>query len=120
MKIIYLVLCVMFLVFAGLQLNDPDPLGWTLVYLAVSISCALVAFDKHPKWWLWAATAIIGIWMLTASPAVFRWVQGGFPNIAEEMKATQPIIEDTREFFGLLIAFVVMLWLAFPRRTARS
>ena len=120
MKIIYIILSVMFLVFAGLQLNDPDPIQWTLVYLAVAISCALVAFGKHPKWWLWGVTVIIGIWMLTASPGFFRWVQGGFPNIAGEMQATQPIIEDTREFFGLVIALVVMLTLALPRRTAHS
>ena len=120
MKIIYLVLCVMFLVFAGLQHNDPDPIPWTLGYLAIAVSCALVAFGKYPKWWLWGVTAIIGIWMLTASPAVFRWMQGGFPNIAGEMKATVPIIEETREFFGLVIAFVVMLTLALPRRTVPS
>ena len=34
MKILYLVLSVMFLVFAGLQWNDPDPIHWTLCYLA--------------------------------------------------------------------------------------
>lgn len=120
MKIVYLILCVMFVVFAGLQLNDPDPVHWTLAYLAIALSCALVAFGKFPKWWLWGVTVIMGIWMLAASPAFFRWMQAGFPNIAGEMQATRPIIEETREFLGLVIAFVVMLTLALPRRTMRS
>lgn len=109
MKILYLVLTVMFLVFAGLQWNDPDPIHWTLGYLAIAVSCALAAFGKYPKWWLWGVTLILGIWMLFASPAFFRWVQGGFPNIAGQMEDSRPIIEETREFGGLLIAVVVML-----------
>ena len=109
MKILYLVLTVMFLVFAGLQWNDPDPIHWTLCYLAIAVSCSLAAFGKYPKWWLWGVTLILGIWMLIASPAFFRWVQGGFPNIAGQMEDSRPIIEETREFGGLLIAVVVML-----------
>ncbi|MBX2983193.1 MAG: transmembrane 220 family protein [Flavobacteriales bacterium] len=120
MKIIYLILCVMFLVFAGLQLNDPDPIHWVLAYLAIAISCALVAFGKYPKWWLWGVTIVFGVWMLIASPAFFRWVQEGFPNIAGQMEDSRPIIEETREFLGLLIAFIVMLTLALPKRTVRS
>lgn len=112
MKLLYLILSVMFLVFAGLQLNDPDPIHWTLCYLAIAASCAMAAFGKYPKWWLWGVTAIIGIWMLIASPAFFRWVQGGFPNIAGQMEDSRPIIEETREFGGLVIAFLVMLSIA--------
>ena len=58
--------------------------------------------------------------MLIASPAFFRWVQEGFPNIAGQMEDSRPIIEETREFLGLLIAFIVMLTLALPKRTVRS
>ncbi len=112
MKILYLVLSVMFLVFAGLQWNDPDPIHWTLCYLAIAISCALAAFGIFSKWWLWGVTIIIGIWMLIASPAFVHWVQGGFPNIAGQMEDSRPIIEETREFGGLVIAFVVMLFIA--------
>ena len=112
MKILYLVLTLMFLVFAGLQLNDPDPIHWTLCYLAIAVSCGLAAFGKYPKWWLWGVTVIIGIWMFVASQAFVRWVQGDFPNITEKMEDSRPIIEETREFGGLVIAFVVMLSIA--------
>ena len=38
--------------------------------------------------------------------------RGGFPNIAGQMKDSRPIIEETREFGGLVIAFLVMLFIA--------
>lgn len=116
MKLLYIFLTMVFLVFAGLQLNDPDPIHWTLGYLSVAVSCGLAVFGKFPKWWLWGITAIIGAWMLIASPGVIHWVEQGFPNIAGTMKAGTPVIEDSREFFGLAIAFAVMLWLALASR----
>lgn len=109
MKITYLILSLVFLVFAGLQLNDPDPVPWMLVYVAISISCALVAFNKPAKWWLRGVTAAVGVWMIYASPAFFRWAGGGFPDIAGQMEDARPIIEETREFLGLLLAFAMML-----------
>lgn len=116
MKILHLMLCVMFLVFAGLQWNDPDPLPWALAYVAVAVSCGLVAFGKRPKWWLWGLTIGIGAWMLITLPAFLQWAQGGFPNITGQMEDTRPIIEETREFLGLLITFLVMLSLVLPRQ----
>ncbi|MBS1936489.1 MAG: transmembrane 220 family protein [Bacteroidetes bacterium] len=119
-KFIYLLLTAIFLVFAYLQLNDVDPVHWTLGYLAVAISCGMAAFGKYPKWWLWGITAIFGVWMLIALPGVIDWVQQGFPDIAGEMKASTPVIENSREFFGLLIAFVVMLPLALRSRKSHK
>jgi len=120
MKVLNIVLTLIFLVFAGLQLNDPDPIHWTLGYLAIAVSCALAAFGKYPKWWFWGVAAIIGVWMLTASPAFFRWVRGGFPNITGQMEDSRPIIEETREFLGLLIALAVMLYLIIAGRRKNS
>ena len=116
MKFLYLILTVLFLVFAGLQWNDPDPIHWTLGYLAVSVSCGLAAFGKYPRWWLWSVTVVIGVWMLTTIPAAFHWVLQGEPDITGEMKATTPIIEEMREFLGLLIAFVTMVYLVLAGR----
>lgn len=119
-KIILLLLTATFLVFAYLQLNDPDPVHWTLGYMAVAISCGMAAFGKYPKWWLRGITAMLGAWMIVASPGVVHWVEQGFPNIAGAMKASTPVIEESRELFGLAIAFPVMLWLALTgRRSSR-
>ncbi|MCO5273742.1 MAG: transmembrane 220 family protein [Flavobacteriales bacterium] len=118
-KTMYLLLTAIFLAFAYLQLNDPDPIHWTLGYLAVAVSCSMAAFGKYPAWWLAAVTAIFGAWMLIASPGIIHWVQQGFPDIAGEMKASTPVIEDSREFLGLLIAFLVMLGMAIDGKRQR-
>lgn len=56
-----------------------------------------------------------------ASPGVIHWVQQGFPDIAGAMKASTPVIEESREFFGLVIAFATMLALvALGRACATS
>lgn len=108
-KFSLLLLTAIFLIFAYLQLNDPDPIHWTLGYLAIAVSCGLAAFGRFPRWWLWGVTAVFGAWMLMASPGVIHWVQQGFPDIAGAMKASTPVIEESREFFGLVIAFATML-----------
>jgi hypothetical protein len=54
--------------------------------------------------------------MLIAVPGLVDWIQQGFPDITGEMKASTPVIENSREFFGLLIAFVVMLVIALASR----
>ncbi len=108
-KFSLLLLTAIFLIFAYLQLNDPDPIHWTLGYLAIAVSCGLAAFGRFPRWWLWGVTAVFGAWMLMALPGVIHWVQQGFPDIAGAMKASTPVIEESREFFGLVIAFATML-----------
>lgn len=115
-KTVHLLLAAVFVVFAYLQLNDPDPVHWTLGYLAVALSFGLAAFGRYPKWWLWSVTAVFGIWLLLASPGMVHWVQQGFPDITGAMKASTPVIEDAREFLGLSIAFCAMGALALAGR----
>lgn len=112
MKILYAILALVFLLFAALQWNDPDPMIWITGYSLVAVSCALAALGRYPAWWMWGVAGIIGLWMLAASPAMLQWANSGFVDITGEMKATTPVIEESREFLGLLIAFGAMLPLA--------
>lgn len=118
MKALYMFLALVFVAFALLQLNDPDPIHWTLGYLAVAVSCGLAASGRFPKWWLWGVTAVMGLWTLSATPGIVHWARAGFPDIAEHMQAGKPLIEETREFLGLLMATGTMLFLSLvkPRR----
>lgn len=114
--IVHLLLAAVFLVFALLQFNDPDPLRWVLVYTSIAASCVLAAFGRFPKGWLWGVTLLIGGWMLIRSPAIVHWAQQGFPNITGAMQAETPIIEGIRELLGLVIGFAMMLSLALRRK----
>lgn len=113
MKIFNIFFCLVFIVFAGLQYNDPDPYIWMPIYLYTAVLCALAARKQFYK-----GAYLIGIlvylvyatYLFFDKYGVMDWaVNHHAENIAETMKATKPWIEETREFFGLFILIVVLI-----------
>jgi len=105
------ILAVLFTLFAVVQYNDPDPLAWIAIYVAVAVLCALTALGRAPRWALIAASVAAIIWMATLAPGMLDWAGMGFPNIAGRMTAETPHIEVVREFLGLLVALLALLHL---------
>jgi hypothetical protein len=101
-----------FFVFAYFNLNDKDSLLWVTIYLIAAVLCGLAAFKRfYPK----VCGAVIILFLIYAGylfftkDGVLDWmVEYDRPSIAESMQATKPYIEQTREFFGLLICIVVL------------
>ncbi len=113
LQIFNLIFCVLFVLFAALQYNDPDPYIWIPIYLYAAFLC-WQAFRHH----FFPAAYWIGVliycgyagYLLFTKDGVLDWArlhQG--ENIAGKMKATEPWIERTREFFGLMILIFVLL-----------
>ena len=102
----------MFILFAALQLNDPDPLYWFLVYAAVAVvAAAAVAGRRLPRFALVTLGAVIA-GVLIAAPGFVDYLQSGdWSSIAEHMNDEEPYIEQGREFVGLLIAAAALLLL---------
>ncbi len=113
MKIFNVVFAVLFVLFAALQWNDPDPYIWMPIYLYPAILCGLAAAGKYYKgWYLFGIVAALGyaVYLFFAKDGVLSWMtEHSAENIAGTMKASQPWIEDTREFFGLFIIIIVLL-----------
>ena len=112
MKIFNILFCVLFLIAAGLQYNDPDPYIWIPIYLYGAILCWLAFRNQYyPKAYL-AGILIYSAYALYSfftENGVLDWIQKhNAENIAASMKASTPWIEDTREFFGLVILIVVL------------
>ena len=113
MKVFNLLFCLLFIFSAALQYNDPDPYVWMPIYLYGAVLCWLAFRNKYyPKAYL------IGIVVyLVYAVGLFFWKNGvldwvtkhNAEDIASTMKAEKPWIEETREFFGLLILVVVLL-----------
>jgi hypothetical protein len=112
MKILNIVLCVVFLLFLGVQYNDPDPYLWMPIYGFVAWICALAAVKKYNKTIILIGFSLLFIYTLTYIPAFIDWIKMGMPNIVETMKTNKLYIELTREFGGLVICDVV-LWFQF-------
>jgi hypothetical protein len=112
-KFVNIILAVLFAVAAVLQYNDPDPWVWIPIYLFAAIMCAQAArLHFYPR--LYVAGIIIlslyAAYLFFADEGVLDWIgKHNSDNIAETMKATKPWIEQTREFFGVLIIIVALL-----------
>lgn len=113
MTIFNLFFCVLFVVFAGLQYNDPDPYLWIPIYLYVAVLCWFAFKGKfYPKLYLFGAAvfAIYAAYLFFSKDGMLDWMrEHEAEDIAEEMKATKPWIEATREVLGLLILIAVLL-----------
>jgi len=113
MKVFNLVFCLVFIFFAALQYNDPDPYVWIPIYMYSAILCWLAFRNKfYPKSYLFGIVcySLYAIGLFFWKNGVWDWatVHHG-EDIASTMKAEKPWIEETREFFGLLILIVVLL-----------
>lgn len=110
-KLVYILLALIFGVFAYLNLNDPDPIQWVLAYGCTAVLFAFAAAGRGDRRISGALAVALAIWMLTMSGGMIDWFQAGMPTIVDEMKATNPHIEVVREFLGLLIAVLAVVWL---------
>ncbi|TAN18939.1 MAG: hypothetical protein EPN37_04315 [Chitinophagaceae bacterium] len=108
MVILNIILCLAFLWFSYLNLNDPDAWLWVSIYLFAALCCGAAVFGYYfPIAYLIAIAIylIYAIQRIFTKDGVLDWIiKYRMQNIAATMQATKPWIENTREFFGLLIA----------------
>jgi len=102
MKIFNILSAIIFVLFAALQYNDPDPYIWMPIYLYAGFLCFLAVKHKYSP-----VLYIIGlvVYFLYASylffdkSGVLNWAkQHDAENLVQNMNATKPLIEETREF----------------------
>lgn len=95
-----------FLFFAVVQNNDPDPLRWMAIYLAAALCCALELIGRL-RWPLPAVTAVAAlIWMGIWAPRVVGKVDWGHALSSSGMSSGDPREEEARETGGLVITAV--------------
>lgn len=113
MKTFNIIFCFVFISFAAVQYNDPDPYLWIIIYLYTAILCWLAFKDKFfPTAYLIGIIiyALYALYKVFDANGLIDWfTKHNAENIAETMKAEKPWIEETREFFGLVILIVVLL-----------
>ena len=110
MKIVNLLLAVMFLAFAFVQVNDPDPILWILIYGVMAVVCILAAFSYASR--IAMIILLVGFlgYAILLLPGLREWLAQDdrsvlFDDIA---KMQHPYIEESREFLGLLICIIVL------------
>jgi hypothetical protein len=124
MKAFNLFFCLVFILFAALQYNDPDPYVWMPIYLYSAVLCWLAFRHRYyPKaYWLGILVyTVYAVYKIFDKNGLVDWIEiHHAENIAETMKAEKPWIEESREFFGLLILIVVLaIDLIYVKRKSR-
>ena len=110
-KIKNLILFILFVIFAVLQLNDPDGKLWFSIYFIVSLICLYNTFKPVPK-----SILILSIIALM-SYSVFHFSlfidylnTENKEEIFGEMVYDKPYLEGAREFIGLLLAALGIMY----------
>jgi hypothetical protein len=117
-KNIYFVISGLFLLFAIVQWNDPDPLIWMIFYGVMSLIYILLALGKRFAFYLSVLILTVSVvYMGFILPEIIKWIKDGMPSIVQSMKATIPTIEYTREFLGLLLCLIACIWVIRVQKT---
>ncbi len=108
-KTIHLLFALTLVAFAYLQLNDPDPVVWTLFYLICAVVPLLELINKRNRYVFWIAVGLcildLGIYTHGAST---YYLHSNEEALMQSMNPAKPYIEEAREFLGSLIALVLI------------
>jgi hypothetical protein len=120
-KTVSLVLSATFLIFAYLNLNDPDPLLWVSLYVFIGVVHLLGLFKTYfpspfnlTSTWL-KFYIVISLSLLAYGcfyiPDLIIWLSTSDKmDLVGKMKAEKSYVEGTRELGGLLIASASMVY----------
>lgn len=117
MKITSIILAIIFLAFAALQYNDPDPYVWMPIYGYAALIPILYLFGVYPVRLILISIVAGAIYSAFYIPGIMDWIQIGKPGeLVEAMEVDKPYIEESREFLGLLIALAALLFYYFKEK----
>lgn len=110
MKYLNIFFAIMFLAFAALQVNDPDPILWILIYGVMAVVSVMAIFDYYNRWLMSALAVLYLIYMIILFPGLAEWLRQNDKSVLfdDVMKMEFPYIEESREFLGLLINQLVL------------
>lgn len=101
-------MALLFVGFAALQWNDPDPVPWIAIYGAAAAACVVARRARRG----WIAAALVGlaalVWSATLVPTVIA-TPPAWRDIVGDMQMKAAGVEEARELMGLGI---VAAWMA--------
>lgn len=114
-------LAAVFLIFAFVQVNDPDPVLWILIYGLMAVACVLAAFGRHYRIASLALLVLYAGYSIVYLSGVAEWLRSDdkamlFDDVA---KMQFRYIEESREFLGLMICIAVLIMHLLSGRNAK-
>jgi len=118
MRIVNFLFAAMFMVFAFVQINDPDPVIWILIYGVMAVLSIMAIFEFYPRKFLIGLLVLFIAYSLVYIRGVLEWLRQDnkgdlFDDVA---KMQHPYIEESREFLGLMICVAVLVFYLYRSR----
>lgn len=118
MRIVNFLFAIMFLVFAFVQINDPDPVIWILIYGSMAVLSIMAVFEFYPHKFLIGLLVLFVAYSIVYIPGVLEWL--GHDNksaLFDDVAKMQHLyIEESREFLGLMICIAVLVFYLYRSR----
>ncbi len=110
-KVISAITSALFGLFAYFQLNDPDPVLWVTIYGSVFLVSFLRLIDiYYSRRIIWILMVLLIVYASVYIPSILEYLtQPNKEELFGAMYKEKPYIEESREFFGLLIAIIGLL-----------
>jgi len=106
MRVFSIISLILGLICAFIQINDPDPYVWIIIYFQLVILAILHLQSHKPVWYAALITVLFALGFLMFTPDLIQWVKEGMPSVVESMKAESQYIELVREGGGMLICLM--------------
>ena len=122
MKIFSIVFALIFLLFTFVQFNDPDPLLWIAIYGAMAALCIMAIFNKYPQRVYQILLVLFAGYSTLFIPSVLIWLrQEHLSDLFDDVAKMEHLyIEESREFLGLLICVLVLVFYLIQTRKLRN
>lgn len=104
-KLLCLLMLLVFLLAAGVQLNDPDPAKWIVIYLLSAVCCLGFLFGRGISALSMLVAIVALIWSMSLMPSVVGEVS--MKEIFDSITMKNQSVEEAREIGGLLL---ISLW----------
>ncbi len=107
MKYTALLATLLFILFALVQINDPDPYIWIPFYLVPAAISFMVSRGRYPFFLIIPlALLYLGFSLYTFPPSLTRWISDELSNQSMSMKTMS--MEEARESLGSMICFLFL------------
>lgn len=108
-RLLSILFTIVFAGFAVVQFNDPDPLIWIGLYSFVALVNAMAIFSFFPKRSIILGLIVFSMGCVYLSPSLVEWI-GSEDSLITGMSPDRMYVEESREFFGLLMALGTMVY----------